>query len=368
MPAPTGQLEIVGVCSSTGPSPTGQLALAAPSSTSGPAPTQVLNIPALHGRNRRITSGRVALVGLAVIALVLGTVSLIGEPPALARSAEDSIASEPVEEPASPDGESDGTPSPDTDTDTDTETEPGENSGSEAPSEPADDPADALEDIVTTVDAEEPGDVLDEIAAEIEADTSVPAAPGAVASGDPGVVYLTFDDGPHPVNTPAVLDVLARHNAKGTFFVLGSLVEAHPQLFERIVAEGHTVANHTWAHEDLAQLSQQQFNESVGRTQAALGAHATACLRPPYGSMNENTRAWAAEFGLEVILWDTDTLDWQKPGVDVVAQSIIDGATNGRPNILLHDGGGDRTESVLALDRALTELSGHGLSFEPVCR
>ena len=157
--------------------------------------------------------------------------------------------------------------------------------------------------------------------------------------------------------------MLARYDAKATFFVLGSLVEAHPEIVERIVAEGHTVANHTWRHEDLTQLTQEQFNETVGRTQAALGPHATGCLRPPYGSMNADTRAWAAELGLEVVLWDTDTLDWQRPGVDVVADSIVDGAVDGRTNILLHDGGGDRTESVLALDQGARRAVGSGISF-----
>ena len=257
-------------------------------------------------------------------------------------------------------------------------------SGSEAT--PGDDPGDVLDEVAVGIDADQPADVLDDIAREIgatDADADTAEADDAAETGDtvaaadggagsaaparPGVVYLTFDDGPHPEHTPAVLDVLARHNAKGTFFVLGSLVEAHPELIDRIVAEGHTVANHSWAHQDLAEMNQQQFNESVGRTQEALGEHATACLRPPYGSMNANTRAWAAELGLDVILWDTDTLDWQKPGVEAIADTIVSGASNG-PNILLHDGGGDRTESVRALDRALTELSGNGFSFEPICR
>ena len=221
-----------------------------------------------------------------------------------------------------------------------------------------DDLADEIEPATTGAEPE-PGSSSDPTAKHV-------TPPGGPAHATPGVVRLTFDDGPHPGYTPAILDILARHDAKATFFVLGSLVEAHPGLFERIVAEGHTVANHSWNHTDLAGLSQAEFNESVGRTQVALGSHATSCLRPPFGSLGSNTRRWAAELGLDVVLWGTDTQDWQRPGVDAIADSIVRGASSSAP-ILLHDGGGDRTQTVLALDRAMSELSGRGLSFEPTC-
>ena len=89
--------------------------------------------------------------------------------------------------------------------------------------------------------------------------STVPATPTADA-GD--VVYLTIDDGPHPVYTPQMLDILARHNARATFFVVGYLVERYPAIVERIVAEGHTVANHTWLHEDLTTLSRESFDQN----------------------------------------------------------------------------------------------------------
>ena len=371
MAAPTGQLAIptlppVGASPvHAGPAPTGQLAIPAAAVPSSPAATQVLSLPTLRGRSRRASGARVVAVALAVVGLVLGTVSLIGDPAALADSTDTAAAGADTEvvDPGDGSGESAGSAD---------DVDDGAGAGAGADGEgPLDSPGDVLDEVAVGIEAPEPADLLEEISDELEVEDDDAAGVGETggqATVRDGVVYLTFDDGPHPVYTPQVLDILARHNAKATFFVLGSLAEAHPELIDRIVAEGHTVANHSWAHRDLATLTQAEFNESIGRTEAVLGEHATACLRPPYGSVNENTRAWAAAFGLELVLWDTDTVDWQKPGVDAIADAIVDGARNGRPNILLHDGGGDRTQSVLALEQALDELSGDGLRFEPLCR
>ena len=193
---------------------------------------------------------------------------------------------------------------------------------------------------------------------------TLPASP----TTEPGdVVYLTFDDGPHPVYTPQILEILARHNARATFFVLGSLAEKYPVLIERIVAEGHTVANHTWIHEDLSALPKELFDQTVGRTQEILGEHATPCLRPPYGSTDAFTRDWAASHGLALTMWTVDTHDWRKPGAATIADLIVAGATDGAI-VSLHDGGGDRSQTVQALDDALTRLSAYDIRFEPPCK
>ena len=180
------------------------------------------------------------------------------------------------------------------------------------------------------------------------------------------VVYFTFDDGPHPVYTPQVLDVLAKYNARATFFVVGSLVETLPRTTQRIVEEGHTLANHTWNHENLAGLPRAEFDDTVGRTQAVLGSRATNCLRPPYGSLDAFTREWAAEHGLVVQTWDYSPEDWLQPPAAEIAQGLLDHARNGAI-LLLHDGGGTRTQTVLALDMALQELTSRGFRFEPLC-
>ena len=192
--------------------------------------------------------------------------------------------------------------------------------------------------------------------------------PRPVTPDDEGdVVYLTFDDGPHIEYTPQILDVLARHGARATFFVVGRLVRAYPDLIQRIAAEGHTLANHTWNHEDLAGLSRPAFDETVGRTQAILGDLATPCLRPPYGSVDAFTREWAAAHGLRLVTWDGSPQDWQLPPATEIADYIVRWARPGAV-ILLHDGGGDRSRTVQGLDIALEQLADSGLRFEPVCR
>ncbi len=296
---------------------------------------------------------RVAVAVVIVAGLVLGTAGLsYGQAAPSSGSAKRGIlASESVEGPTKPDTGPGSVLDPDADI---------------VASELLDELGQALESIKP--EPVEPGPVepVDTPQAELDTDPLSKITEAAPVEARSGVVHLTFDDGPDPRYTPAILDILARYDAKVTFFVLGSLAEAHPELIERMVAEGHTVANHSWNHEDLTKLTHAEFNRSVGRTQEALGPHATSCLRPPYGALNSNTRAWAAELGLDLVLWTTDTRDWQKPGADIIAELIVEGAESSSP-ILLHDAGGDRTQTIEALDRALSELSGQGFSFEPTC-
>ena len=209
------------------------------------------------------------------------------------------------------------------------------------------------------------------LAAESPASTGtapVVRAPVPVTPDDDGdVVYPTFDDGPHPVYTPQVLDVLARHDARATFFVLGSLAEAHPDIIQRIAAEGHTIANHTWNHEDLAGLPRATFDEIVSRTQSVLDDLVTPCLRPPYASIDAFTEEWATSHGLSLMMWTVDPGDWRRPPAAEIANHIVQRAKAGAV-VLLHDGGGNRSRTVRGLDMALQRLSGRGLRFEPVCR
>ena len=198
--------------------------------------------------------------------------------------------------------------------------------------------------------------------------TQAVTVPRPVTPDDNGdVVHLTFDDGPHPDYTPQMLDVLARHDARATFFVVGSLAQAHPELIQRIAAEGHTIAHHTWNHEDLAGLSRAAFDETISRTQAVLGDLAAPCLRPPYGSVDAFTREWAASHGLTLMTWDASPADWLRPPAEEIADYLVKWARPGVV-ILMHDGGGDRSTTVQGLDMALERLADRGLRYEPVCR
>ena len=191
-------------------------------------------------------------------------------------------------------------------------------------------------------------------------------AGGANLTIPPATIHLTFDDGPHPANTPIILDILRRHDARATFFVVGRAVAAFPELIERIISEGHTLANHTWAHDDLLGLSEEAFDRTLLRTQQVLGEHATPCFRPPYYRFDDETVKRAAKLGLRMILNTGDTSDWRLPGAEVISANIIAAA---KPNaiLVLHDGGGDRSQTILALESALTVLRLKRYAFEPVC-
>lgn len=180
------------------------------------------------------------------------------------------------------------------------------------------------------------------------------------------VVHLTFDDGPHPVHTPEVLELLARYNARATFFVVGYLVQRYPELVQRIVDEGHILANHTWSHENLTKLSRKAFDRTIARTQEVLGGRASACLRPPYAAITAANREWAAAHGLDVILWDVSGADWLDFTADQIAGRVLRGAFDGSI-VMLHDGGGDRSRTVRALEMILEGLSERGMRFLPIC-
>ena len=180
-------------------------------------------------------------------------------------------------------------------------------------------------------------------------------------------MYLTFDDGPDPVYTPLVLDVLAAHGARATFFLQGSEIEKHPAVFQRILHDGHTVGNHSYGHEVLPGLSRAEFAATIGRTQELLGDQATPCLRPPHGRIDALTERWAAEHGLAVVLWHLDPGDWRETEpASAIARHILDHAFDGAV-VVLHDGGGDRSATVAAIHTVLSQLTPQGFRFDPIC-
>jgi len=155
-------------------------------------------------------------------------------------------------------------------------------------------------------------------------------------------VQLTFDDGPHPIHTPAILDWLKARNMRATFFVLGQNVERYPDLMRRIVAEGHAVGNHSWSHPKLSVMSTTKVREQLQRTQDAIlkvCGKKPLLFRPPYGALSATQRMWFEKvFGLKTLLWDIDTLDWQNDSTEVIVKRIRDGIKSGKSAVLLaHD-------------------------------
>ncbi|WP_433174500.1 polysaccharide deacetylase family protein [Actinoallomurus sp. CA-150999] len=178
------------------------------------------------------------------------------------------------------------------------------------------------------------------------------------------VVYLSFDDGPSPY-TPKVLKVLAKYGARATFFELGQNVTRRPGLTRKVAAQGGSVQNHTWSHPDLTRVSASVFRSQVRRTDRAIRAATGVtprCLRPPYGAVNHTVRARARALHKKVILWTVDPQDWARPGTSAIVHRVL---THVHPGsvVPMHDGGGNRSQTVAALPEILKALKERGYTF-----
>ncbi|GAA2231730.1 polysaccharide deacetylase family protein [Streptomyces amakusaensis] len=180
-------------------------------------------------------------------------------------------------------------------------------------------------------------------------------------------VALTFDDGPDPVYTRQVLGILERYEVRATFFCVGLHVNALPDEVRRIREAGHSLGNHTWSHPFLPDLSARQFRLQIERTSDAFErsvGETPTLFRPPYGSRTPEALGELLPDGPALALWDVDSWDWARPGPEKIAKTVLDHARPGSM-ILMHDGGGDRRESVLALPAVIEGLLERGLSFVP---
>lgn len=196
----------------------------------------------------------------------------------------------------------------------------------------------------------------------------VPAAPRPPTheAGRP-IAYLTFDDGPDATWTPRVLALLTRYQAQATFFVVGEEATRFPRQLAAVRAAGHAVGNHTYTHPWLTKLKAAQVAAELARTDAVIGG--SRCVRPPGGFVNASVGAVIARSHKVTQLWDIDTRDWARPGVPAIVAATT---AHLRPGVtvLMHDGGGDRTQSVQALAAVLPALAAKGYVFRslPACR
>jgi peptidoglycan/xylan/chitin deacetylase (PgdA/CDA1 family) len=140
-------------------------------------------------------------------------------------------------------------------------------------------------------------------------------------------IAMTFDDGPSATLTPKLLDILAAHQIKATFFVIGENVAEHPEIVARAAREGHEIGNHSWSHPNFGKMSDDGVRSQIQRTddaiKSATGSRPTL-LRPPYGSITAREKRWIHDqFGYQIILWDVDPYDWKRPGPSVVRNRIL---------------------------------------------
>jgi peptidoglycan-N-acetylglucosamine deacetylase len=182
-------------------------------------------------------------------------------------------------------------------------------------------------------------------------------------------VAITFDDGPDPEWTPKVLDILKAAKVKAAFFLVGVNAERYPGLVRRIVDEGHEIGNHTYYHPNLALCWPEHIRLELNATQLLLETitgRATTLFRPPYAADTQPSQLSeltplqiAQELDYLVVLENIDPQDWAKPGADIILRRIKQQRRDGNI-ILLHDGGGDRSQTVAALPRILDWLHTRG--------
>lgn len=153
-------------------------------------------------------------------------------------------------------------------------------------------------------------------------------------------IAITFDDGPHAQLTPKLLDMLKERNIKATFFVVGQCAAEYPDIMKRMAAEGHEVANHSWSHPALTKLGADGVRKQIENTNNAIMQAAgvkPVLIRPPYGATSAIlNKRFAEDYGLKVILWSVDPLDWKNRSAPVVRDRIVKGAHPGAI-ILAHD-------------------------------
>ena len=190
-----------------------------------------------------------------------------------------------------------------------------------------------------------------------------------LASADP-VVALTFDDGPNPNATPAILDSLGRAGVRATFFVLGRHAERWPDLVSRMVDEGHIVGNHGFHHEKLLWHSPRWIRRDLTLGREAIercGAKRPTLFRAPHGQRNPWVSPIARSEGQQTVGWTLGFWDSAKPGARVIADRVLRGADCGSI-VLLHDGDGydpdgDRMQTAAAMPLVIRGLRERGFSF-----
>ncbi len=204
-------------------------------------------------------------------------------------------------------------------------------------------------------------------AASAQQSTALQARGSIISRGNPHLsdLALTFDDGPNPPYTSNILAILRQFGIKATFFCIGRQVAAHPELVRQEEAAGDTIGNHTWSHPFLTALSAPQILAQLTMTsdivQKTIGVR-PGFFRPPYEALNARVLTQVDRLGLTTFLWSDDPQDWSRPGSNVIINRVLSQVGNGAI-ILMHDGGGDRSQTVAALPTIIETLHKRGFRF-----
>ena len=168
-------------------------------------------------------------------------------------------------------------------------------------------------------------------------------------------IALTFDDGPHPVLTPKILDILRKNGAKATFFLVGENVKNYPDVVLGILSEGHEIANHTYTHDAINKNEIDSCEKAIYE----LTEYRTKLFRPPEGFMNHSLETLTQEMEYDIILWDIDTRDWDHTPVDVICDNVMKHIRSGSI-ILMHDYIGYRSPTPEVLEILLPKIKERG--------
>jgi peptidoglycan/xylan/chitin deacetylase (PgdA/CDA1 family) len=203
--------------------------------------------------------------------------------------------------------------------------------------------------------------------------TSQLFGPTLIAGTDPTEAALTYDDGPNDFATDALLDLLAQHNARATFFMIGRFVRERPELVRRVHAAGHLIGNHTQTHPWLSFQPSRVIREELRACNQALEDTLGApirYLRPPHGARRPAVFQAAQELGLTIVQWNAMGYDWQPIPADRIVANVTRGCLRAQrkgtgANILLHDGhqqaiGANRSATVQATAAVLERFSREG--------
>jgi peptidoglycan/xylan/chitin deacetylase (PgdA/CDA1 family) len=183
----------------------------------------------------------------------------------------------------------------------------------------------------------------------------------------PGAIALTFDDGPDPTWTPKVLALLQKHHVQAVFCEIGREAEAYPAVVRQVVAAGDMLCDHTQNHDEhIASRSEQQIYAEINDAKVAIanatGGAAPLFFRAPGGDWSPEVEQIARSDGMTPLKWTVDPRDWARPGTQAIVQTVLRELRPGGV-ILLHDGGGDRSQTIAALSQLLDELPRLGYTF-----
>lgn len=177
---------------------------------------------------------------------------------------------------------------------------------------------------------------------------------------DTNAIYLTFDDGPHPIATPFVLDVLKEYNAKATFFCIGKNVEQYPEIYEKIIAEGHSTGNHTHNHFNGFKTDDNDYIKNVKQATEHISS---SLFRPPYGRITRFQAKLIQQLGFKIIMWDVLSGDFDiKLSKEKCLENVLLNTKKGSI-IVFHDSEKALKKLEYALPKALAHLSTNGFTF-----